>query len=403
MPVTDYGAGADTSRFQLYFLAETNWGVTPAAALTELRVTGESLNLQETSVTSDEIRSDRQITDLVRTGFEPNGDVNSELSYGTFDQFFEGAFFGQFATVYSNTLTVTVADDAGTGGSVISDDGLGGVLGAGIAAGAFIRVAGLTTNAGENGFYRVESITDGDTIVVTPRITAVAGEAGVTIDNDGHLANGTTAHSFTLEKNFADVGQFFSFTGMMVSVANLDFSSESILTGSFTFMGRNGARAGATVGTGPAVAAPTTRVVNAVTNFGQLRENGVGIGTEATYFVQSVSATIDNGLRGQKAIGDAGNVGVGIGRATVTGSMTVYFNDGALYDRFVNETETQLSWVITDAAGNSYAFSMPRVKLSNAQVVAGGPDQDVLATFDFQALRDEVFGVTISMDRFALA
>jgi hypothetical protein len=403
MPVTDYGAGADTSRFQLYFLAETNWGVTPAAALTELRVTGESLNLQETSVTSDEIRSDRQITDLVRTGFEPNGDVNFELSYGTFDQFFEGAFFGQFATVYSNTLTVTVADDAGTGGSVISDDGLGGVLGAGIAAGAFIRVAGLTTNAGENGFYRVESITDGDTIVVTPRITAVAGEAGVTIDNDGHLANGTTAHSFTLEKNFADVGQFFSFTGMMVSVANLDFSSESILTGSFTFMGRNGARAGATVGTGPAVAAPTTRVVNAVTNFGQLRENGVGIGTEATYFVQSVSATIDNGLRGQKAIGDAGNVGVGIGRATVTGSMTVYFNDGALYDRFVNETETQLSWVITDAAGNSYAFSMPRVKLSNAQVVAGGPDQDVLATFDFQALRDEVFGVTISMDRFALA
>lgn len=403
MPVTDYGAGADTSRFQLYYMTESNWGTTPASALTELRVTGESLNLQESSVTSDEIRSDRQITDLIRTGFEPNGDISFELSYGTFDPFFEAAFFGSFASVYSQTLTVTVSDDAGTGGSQIVDDGAGGVLGVGVSAGAFIRVAGLTTNAADNGLYRIEQIVDGDTLIVTPRITAVAAEAGVTFDNDGHLENGTTAHSFTLEKNFADVSQFFAFTGMMISTANLDFSSESLLTGTFSFMGKSGARSGATVGTGGPNAATTSRVVNAVTNFGQLRENGVGIGTEATYFVQSVSATIDNGLRGQKAIGDAGNVGIGLGRATVTGSLTVYFNDGALYDRFVNETETELSWVITDVAGNSYAFSMPRVKLSNAQVVAGGADQDVLATFDFQALRDEVFGYTISLDRFASA
>lgn len=404
MPVTDYGAGADTSRFLLSYVEESAWGTTPTAALTDLRVTGESMNLTEGSVTSEEIRSDRQITDLIRTSFEATGGLNFELSYGEFDPMFKAALMGAFTANHApGALTVTIADGAGSNDSTITDDGTGGVLGASpLAVGMWVQVSGLTTNAAENGFYLVTAVNSTDQITVEPRLTAVAAEASVTIANDGHVQNGTTVSSFTFEKSFADVTQFFSLTGMVPNTMSLEFNSESILTGSFDFLGKSGARAGSTVGTGPNVASQTNRVLNAVNNVGSIRENGSAIGTEATYFVQSMSVNLDNALRGQKAIGDAGNVGIGLGRATVTGSLSVYFVDGALYDRFVNETETSIDWRVTDTAGNSYIFTLPRVKLSNAQVVAGGTDQDVLATFDFQALRDATYGFTMGLDRFAV-
>jgi len=76
---------ADTSRSQLFYLEETVWGITPAAALNAVRFTGESLNFSIENTQSNEIRSDRQITDLIQTDAEPGGDINFELSYGAFD------------------------------------------------------------------------------------------------------------------------------------------------------------------------------------------------------------------------------------------------------------------------------------------------------------------------------
>ena len=50
---------ADTSRAQLYYMAESAWGITPSAALNELRFTRESLGYNITTTASQEVRSDR--------------------------------------------------------------------------------------------------------------------------------------------------------------------------------------------------------------------------------------------------------------------------------------------------------------------------------------------------------
>lgn len=63
----------------------------------QLRYTGESLNFNIENTSSAEIRPDRVQADLVQTSASGGGDVNVELSYGSYDDFFEAALCGSWA------------------------------------------------------------------------------------------------------------------------------------------------------------------------------------------------------------------------------------------------------------------------------------------------------------------
>ena len=77
---------ADTNRVQLKYIEETTWGTTPGTpTMTEIRMTSESLSYNIANIVSNEIRSDRQTTDLIQTGAEAAGGFNGELSYGSYD------------------------------------------------------------------------------------------------------------------------------------------------------------------------------------------------------------------------------------------------------------------------------------------------------------------------------
>jgi len=94
-----FSASADSSRAQLRYVVETTPGVTPSTpTMKNLRFTGESLNANRTTASSTEIRSDRNVTDLVTTGVTATGDINIELSYGEFDDFLESALQGTWTT-----------------------------------------------------------------------------------------------------------------------------------------------------------------------------------------------------------------------------------------------------------------------------------------------------------------
>lgn len=99
---------SDTNRTGLAFVKETTWGTTPASALQTLRYTGESLDYTVETTKSNEIRSDRNISDLTVVGFTASGGFNFELSYGTFDELLAGALMSTWATdVLKNGTTET--------------------------------------------------------------------------------------------------------------------------------------------------------------------------------------------------------------------------------------------------------------------------------------------------------
>lgn len=301
---------ATSNLTRLRYISEATFGTTPGTGTSEdLRFTGESLNYTLSTETSQEIRSDRQIADLVQVGAEASGDVQFELSYGTFDSFMAAALGGSWST----------------------DD----------------------------------------------------------------LTNGITVPFFSIEKGFTDINQYILFRGMAVNTMSLDFAAESILTGSFGFLGKDSIIAG-TSGV-PAVAAggTLTEVMNATSNFADMSIGG------STYpcGINSISLNTDGGLRAQNAIGNLGACSIAAGTFSPTGSISVYFSDATIYSNYIANSPFALTWKVRDAAGNSYVFSMPRVKITNATVVAGGLDTDVMLDLDYQALYDATATHTIKITR----
>lgn len=305
---------SDSSRVQLYYLAENNWGQTPAAALNTLRgVTRESLKGTTDTTQSQEIRADRQVVDLVRTQFRAEGEIETEVSYGALDDLLEGAFFSDW-----------VVDDP---------------------------MAGQDT-----------------------------------------LENGSTFKSFTLEKQFADITQFVSYTGMVVDRFALTIRPGEIVTARLGFMGEDEAIQGTSVGTGAPTAPPTASPMNAVDHITLAQEGGV-----AANLLQ-LDVELANNLRAQPQLGDVNLFGVGTGRAVVTGSLEAYFETQVLYQKYLQQTESSLA-VTLDDGSNSYALTLPRLKYHDGQVLAEGIDQDVLVRLQFTALRHTVDGITIRLIR----
>lgn len=84
----------DTNRVALKIIEEKENGKIPENPnFIELRNTGTpGFGVNPTTITSNEIRPDRQVADITTVGAEPGGEVEGELSFGAYDMLFEGAF-----------------------------------------------------------------------------------------------------------------------------------------------------------------------------------------------------------------------------------------------------------------------------------------------------------------------
>ena len=90
---------SDANRTSLRFLEEASWDTLDSnPTLQTLRMTGESLVAEVENTISNELRSDRAVSDLIQTSRQNSGGFNFELSYGTFDNLLEGALFDTWAT-----------------------------------------------------------------------------------------------------------------------------------------------------------------------------------------------------------------------------------------------------------------------------------------------------------------
>lgn len=97
----------NSSQTRLAHIAETTWGTAPATPVfVNLRYTSESLNANIENVVSNEIRADRNVADLIQVGQSAGGNVNFELSAGTFDTLIESLMYSTWSTnVIKNGVT----------------------------------------------------------------------------------------------------------------------------------------------------------------------------------------------------------------------------------------------------------------------------------------------------------
>jgi hypothetical protein len=287
---------ATGSRHDLSYIVEVTYGTTPASTpeLTPIRHTGTTLGLSKDALESEELRQDRQVAHFRHGNKSVGGDINFEMSYGTFDDLIEATLGGSWAT--------------------------------------------------------------------------------------NILLAGTTRRSFTIERYHADIGKYLRSTGCNFNSMNLSIAPNSMVTGSFGIVGKDMAVAGTAL-TGVTYAAEST--AEPFDSFtGSITEGGSSIAT-----VTALELTIDNGIEALYVVGDDTTLNPSTGKSMVTGTVTAYFEDSSLIDKFIAETASAIVFVLTDLSGSYYTVTLPNIKYNSGNPEVSGPGA-VTVSLEFIALYD---------------
>ena len=121
--------------------------------------------------------------------------------------------------------------------------------------------------------------------------------------------------------------------------------------------------------------------------------------SSASGIVTGLDFTLTNSFAPTFVIGDDSAPSLEYGRAEIEGTLTAYFEDAALINRFLNETESELEVSVNDpTAANAYTFLFPRIKINSADVGVDGPTSRII-NMSFVALYDAIEGTNLSITR----
>jgi len=210
------------------------------------------------------------------------------------------------------------------------------------------------------------------------------------------LKVGTTPKFFSIEDAATDITQFRLFTGMSVSSLAVSIRPNQMVTGTFSMVGKNMSISGTSVD-----ATKTASSGNAPFDAysGALSIGDAGGTLTAAAIVTGIDFTINNALAPTFVVGSSTTPQLEYGMATIEGTITAYFEDAALINRFLNETETALQIAVDDPTGASdYTWLFPRVKINGADVPVDNPTSRII-TMPFVALYDATEGTNLKLTR----
>lgn len=211
------------------------------------------------------------------------------------------------------------------------------------------------------------------------------------------LKVGTTPKFFSIEDYAADIDQARLFTGMTVSSMAVSLAPNQMVTTTFGMVGKN-----MTIST----VEKTQDAASGAAPFdgysGDLSIGNVG-NSSAVAVVTGLDFTLNNSFAPTFVIGDDSAPSLEYGQAVVEGTMTAYFEDASLINRFLNEVESELVVSVNDPTGlNAYTFTFPKIKINSADVGTEGPTSRVIS-LSFVALYDATEGTNLKIERPATA
>lgn len=220
-----------------------------------------------------------------------------------------------------------------------------------------------------------------------------------TFDSSDHLTIGTTPQYLRFEDAALDITQFRQFEGCLVNSATFNVAPSQMVQTTFDIVGKDMTQTGTSLDATPT--APTDYEPFDSFN-GELLEGGIGTANDLC-IVSQLQLSITNDVSPAHVILCADNADTAAqmqyGMATVEGSITVYYEDATLINKFLNETESVLSITVDDPTGaNGYTFYLPRVKYNGAPVPVANM-QSRFITLPFVALKDSSAGYSLRLTR----
>jgi hypothetical protein len=199
------------------------------------------------------------------------------------------------------------------------------------------------------------------------------------------LKVGTTPKFFSLEDYAADIDQSRVFTGCTVSTMGVSIAPNQMVTTTFGIVGKD-----------MSISA-TEKTLTAASNnspfdaySGSLSIGDTGGTPSASAIITSMDFTLNNSFAPTFVVGSDSAPQLEVGRAEVEGTISAYFENEVLINRFLNETETELDVTVGDGT-NTMNFNFPRCKINSADVGVDGPTSRVI-TLSFVSLYDGAVG-----------
>lgn len=351
------------SNTENWYVVETTPGVTPTSPVwTKLRNTGGIPALTKDTLISNELNGSRETTN-VRTGSKQvSGEFPVELSQTSQDELIASAMTSQWVSgITQSAVEVTVDESAKTftrtSGSFISD---------GVVVGDLIYFADLTGNNAKP--FTVTAVTA--TVVTGAAITHTLTDETVTTDYDtaDKIGTGSLCKSVSIMTWFkgkcGTADKYLITRGVEFTGFSFEVAVNAQVTGSFPFIGRTqeviaSPPAGSTYNT-DLTTIPYSGVDGKI-----LVENAV----QALF--TSATITNDNAASAQFELGSDGTSFVERGNATNTISVSAFMADTVLLERFINETETGFTIILSGVDG-AMSFSLPNSFITAATPEIGG-------------------------------
>lgn len=205
------------------------------------------------------------------------------------------------------------------------------------------------------------------------------------------LKVGSTEQTIAILKRHTDTGEDLLYSGARLNSLAVNAAIDARVQLTFGVIGTEAAPF--TV-PGDAVFLPATTTDPMVTSVGQVTEGGVALAYATAY-----DFTLSNGMEAIFAMHRRAAYDVQNGVFTATGTLSAYRENGGLYAKFLNETDSTLATTFTDGT-KSVTFNFPDIGYVQADDAVPGPAA-IVNQFTWSAGYDAVADTTVTITRSA--
>ena len=192
------------------------------------------------------------------------------------------------------------------------------------------------------------------------------------------LKTGATMQSFTLEEWHSDSSTGSTGTGCFADKLSIKVPVNGIVTIDATIMGMVYAATTAAIGTSYTAAT----VEQPFTHLGGTLTEGGG----AIASLTSIDLTIDNGATALQVLGTAAPIGYVPGFAKVSGTLSAFFANNTLMNKFLANTASSLSFTLSDGT-STLQFNCPNIIYTSLKKPVSSQGA-IVVTMAFEALKD---------------
>jgi len=197
------------------------------------------------------------------------------------------------------------------------------------------------------------------------------------------LQVGSTFQSFSIERQYTDIGQYELYAGSVITGINMNVAPGKVVDGQVSWSSKFPSWSPTTGGTGT-TAAPTNAVFDPISSVQLIQQGGAG----------SIAGVLDFSMNLKQApidfpqLQSADPATIGMGLFEASGTISIYWQDATYITLFKNFTQTSLLFTMGGAASKKYAFLFNKVKFTLGENPNPGMNQPMVSKFNWTAQMD---------------